>query len=304
MTLHEHSRNFQHPEQERGFDRNPRMAALLGSAGLTAVDLQLFDRLYQQDHVVFVHGSIMADRITPHSDVDFTVIGEINGIPQDLRETLMPGFTAADESHQIDYVSTSMMSQDGRKMSLHVSDPVFRDAQPSLGKPYSSEYRPGMHAKKGPRKYFLPGTTRDGNVRLVNFLCESEHIGDEGGTVTDIPQTGKLVVKGKSVLVDGKEKANITADETIHVQADGSESLASFSDAEEIMILGLEFDKMQSDTSLYNDPDAEARFVVNPLARSMEVMGEFTKTDPAVITNRLFGELAKYWGKVKPNKPR
>lgn len=73
---------------------NPKVSSLLGSAGLTAVDFQLFDRLYQQGQSIFVHGSITADRITHESDIDFTIIGNTSEIAPELREALVPGLDA------------------------------------------------------------------------------------------------------------------------------------------------------------------------------------------------------------------
>lgn len=297
-------RNLQYPERGRGFIENPRMTAMLGSAGLAAVDFQLFDRLYQQGQSVFVHGSIIADRITEKSDIDFTVIGNMQDISPELRETLMPGLAAVERQRSVDYISTSIISQSGRKISMHMSEPDFRDTHPLTDKPYATEYRPGIHAKVGPRKYFLAGADRDGNTRLLNFVTESDMIGNDGSTVTDIPQTGRLTLKGNAVYINGKVKPNMTVDEVVRLRADGKPDTMSTADSEEVMILGLEFDKMLSDTSMYNDPDAEQRYVKNPVTRSMDAVGEFTATDPAVITNRLFGELANHWSKVKPNKPR
>lgn len=304
MSKNEGVRNTQFPERERGFDKNPKITTLLGSAGLTAVDFQLFDRLYQQGQSVFVHGSIMADRITPHSDIDFTVIGEMAEISPELRSTLMPGIDAALEMRDIDYISTSVRSQDGRKISMHVSEPEFRANHPVLDKPYATEYRPGIHAKSSARKYFLSSTTRDGDVRLINFLCDSENVGTDGSTVTDIPQTGRLTLRGDTVFMQGKKKHNMIAEQVIRVRADGREDTTPSMEAEDLMILGLEFDKMQSDTSMYSDSVAEQQYVTDPIKRSMEALGEFSATDPAIITNRLFSELAKHWRKVKPNKSR
>lgn len=304
MPSNEFVHGPQHPEQDRGPVENPKITALLGSAGLTAVDFQLFDRLYQQNQSIFVHGSIIEDRITPKSDVDFTIIGKVNDISPELRETLMPGLIAIQGLRSIDYTSTSIRSQDGRKISMHISDPDFRETHPLTDKPFATEYRPGIHAKTSPRKYFLSGTDRDGNIRLINFLCDSEAIGNDGSTITDIPQTGKLTLKGKSIYINGNEKSNIIADEIIRLTPSGDTDTTPSDTSEDIMILGLEFDKMLSDTSMYNNPDAEQRFVSKPITRSMEAIGEFTKTDPAVVTNRLFGELARHWKKIKPNKLR
>jgi len=222
----------------------------------------------------------------------------------DLRDTLIPGFIAVRGLQTIDYVSTSMQSQNGRKISLHLSEPDFRDTHPAIDKPYATEYRPGKHAKLGDRKYFLSGADREGNVRLINFLCQSQPSGNDGSTITDIPQTGSLVLKGKSIFINGQEKVDMTAEDVIRVHTNGEVDTELSDNAEELMILGLEFDKMQSDTSMHNDSFAQQRFVTKPTEKSMNAIGDFTRTNPAAITNRLFGELAKYWSKVKPHKSR
>lgn len=296
--------NFQHTEERRGVVENPKISTLLGSAGLTAVDFQLFDKLFQQGQSVFVHGSVIANRITPESDIDFTIIGETAAISPELRESLMPGFNTTKQLHAVDYTSTSVRSQAGRTISMHMSAPNFRETFPVVNKPYATEYRPGIHAKAIPRKYFLSGADRNGNIRLINFLCKSETVGNDGSTVTDVPQTGIFILKGQTVFVNGKEKTNMTAGQVIRLRSNGEPDSTPSDDAEETMILGLEFDKMLSDTSMYHNPAAEQRFVRSPITSSMEALGVFTKTDPAVITNRLFGELSRYWSQVKPNKLR
>lgn len=294
----------EYPDQVRGAVENPKIITLLGSAGLNVVDFQLFDRLYQQNFSVFVHGSIMADRIKPASDIDFTVIGEFEDMSAELRDTLMPGLPGVQSLRSIDYVSTSVRSQDGRKISMHISEPAFRETQPLVDKPFATEYRPGQHAKDTPRTYFLSGADRDGNIRLINFLSQSHAVSDDGSTVTDIPQTGHLVVKNGKIFVKDKEKIGVTAQDVIRLQPDGTHDERPADHADEVMILGLEFDKMNSDTPMYKDPSAEQRFVTSPSTRSMEALGAYTRSDPATVTNRLFGELARHWSKIKPHKAR
>lgn len=295
-------------EQGRGALHNPRIATLLGSAGLTAVDLQFFDGLHDYRQSVFVHGSIMADRLTPTSDVDFTVVGEFNDISPDLRDFLMPGLIAARGLHQVDYVSTAIRSQHGRKVSLHMSEPSFRENYPTTEKPFATEFRPSRHAKSGDRKYFLPGIDQSGNIHLVDFLCRSDRVGQDGSTLTDIPQTGLMVLNGKSIYIDDKEKTNIIANQVIKIRPDEELDSETSDYSTEVMMLGLEFDKMQSDTLMYNnsssDIESERRFVHAPSRRSLEAVGEFAELDPTVVIQQLFGALAKYWPQIRPHKSR
>lgn len=85
------------------------------------------------------------------------------------------------------------------------------------------------------------------------------------------------------------------------VHANDVPQAVPLADPKEMMILGLEFDKMLSDTSMYNDQEAEKIFVKHPIARSMEAIGDFTQTNPSVVVSRLFGEPARHWPKVKPD---
>lgn len=141
-------------------------------------------------------------------------------------------------------------------------------------------------------------------MRLINFMCESETVGDDAGTLTDIPQTGVFTLKGSDVYIDGKVKSNMVASEVIRLSQTGDLQEEDSLNAEEVMILGLEFDKMQSDTSMYKDSDAELRFVERPTVRSLKAVGEFTKTDPNIASGRMLDALAQHWSKVKPNKSR
>lgn len=281
-----------------------KLVAKLASAGLNAVDLLLFKDLERQAQSTFVHGSIIKNRIKPESDIDFTVIGDWGNLDPGLRDTLMPGLLSVTALRNIHYVSTSYKSQENRKVSLHFSEPSFRENHPNVDLPFATEFRPARHAKLGDRKYFLPGVDIHGGIHLLNLHCTSTQLENDGGTVTDIPQTGQLTTKGKTIIIGDKIKTNMSVDEAIRISPSGAVDEGLSEDINEIMILGLEFDKMQSDTLLHGDPDAEQRFVQDPTKRSMELVGDFAKTNPAVVVGQLYSELAKYWPKVKPHKTR
>ena len=293
-------------QPDRHYDENPQVTALLGSAGLNAVDMQLFENLRNQGFTSFVHGSIMQNRIRPGSDVDFTIIGKsINEMDPELRDTLIPGVLAAKSlGRRIDYISTSVLGQSGRKLSLHISEDSFRESYPVLDKPFASEFRSGQHAKSGPRAYFLPAADQSGNTRLINFVSESTSIGGDGSTITDIPQTGILEVAGDSLVTDGQIKQSVRVDKIFRLNAEGQLEDYPADSPEKLVILGLEHDKMVSDTPLFNDDKAFERLVRQPAQRSEEAIGQFAAINPAVLVKQLYRDLAQYWPKVKPNKPR
>lgn len=292
------------PEFGSNLEKNPHVVGLLGNAGLNATDLQIFENLRSRGWSVSIHGSIVDGRITKKSDIDFTLIGDLHTMPEDLRDTLMPGLFAAQALGNIDYISTSIRSQRGRKMSLHISEPAFRVNYPQLDRPYATEYRPAVHAKQGERAYFLPGVDENRGSYLVNFVSTSRTLGGDGSTVTNIPQTGRLTLDDEIVLIGGERKDGLAAERVIYISPSGQVDENPHNLSEEITILGLEFDKMQSDRSLYIDPRDEKRFIAEPIERSMEAVGDFTKTNPTVITSQLFHHLADHWRKVKPNKTR
>ena len=281
-------------------EHNPTVIAMLGAVGLNGVDIQLFDAMQQSGASVFVHGSLVSGRISSRSDVDFTVIGDIGNMPPILRDTLMPGAAVS----TADYVSTSVRSQDGRKLSLHISESKFRGSYPDRNKPYATEYRSGNHAKKRDQSYFLSTVDRDGGIYLINFLCSSKVQKPDGSTLTDTPQTGVMVINGESVFSDEGERLSIEAREKIYIDPQGQATDCASNAVLRVATLGLEFDKMQSDIPLYSNAESEKRFVKDPTSRSMQMIADFTGINPDVINVNMFRELAKYWQKVKPHKQR
>ena len=204
----------------------------------------------------------------------------------------------------VDYYSTSLVSQSKRKLSLHLSEPVFRDSLPKVDEPFATEYRPGRHAKPGPRDYFLSGVNKKGDTYLVNFSSESVTLPDGSSTLTDTPQTGILTLDDKNVVVRGDVKPGIRSKDIIRISSSGKASTIAKPSSEEIMLLGLEYDKMQLDTPLYNDPNSQERYVIDPTARNLHAIGEFTQRDPSVVASEMLNALATYWNRFKPNKSR
>jgi len=301
MIIQENSSN--HSSQPE----NPKVASLLGSVGITALDMQLFDNLREVGFVAFVHGSLMENRVRESSDIDFTVIGDINKMPVEIRDTLMPRLATATAIDYVDYVSTSDASQSGRKISLHISSPEFRSTY-ATGNPIATEYRPARHEKNGDRSYFLPGIDQQNNIYLINYGCRGKTVGDALGSLTKTPQTGTLTVDGKDVYPTHDSSAPaFEATGIIKVKPNGSVEQGVQASPFELMILGLEFDKMQSDTPVYSQSyrngDYET-YVLNPIERSLQAIGVYSEIDSRAVARRMFVELATYWPKIKPHKTR
>ena len=283
-------------------DANPY--EMLHKADLGPDDFDLLSLIHDAGFASFMHGSIVLDRISPTSDVDFTLIGELGNLPPDIRHRLLPGAAAVRSLVGIDYISTSTIGQNGRKLSIHASHPEFRGQMPIEGKPYALEYRPGTHAKKGARKYFLAGTDIRGGTYLVDFRCESRTADDEGGTITATPQTGLMILEGSNVAtVDGVPLPGISANRVMYVDQEGK-AQENINPEEEIAILGLEFDKMRLERPLLSNPEYRKKYLDNPLERSGQLLADYSGDRPEAVTQRLMGHLANHWSKVKDGKPR
>ncbi len=288
---------------------NPMVAALLGSVGLTAVDLQLFRTLKVECGAsILIHGSLMENRFRDKSDIDFTVIGNLDAIPEDIRDTLMPRSLDAAAIANIDYISTSTIGQQGRKLSLHFSNPSFRMGYATSGQATANEYRPAKHAKTGARNYLLPTMSEDNDILLVNFACGSESINNGQGSITTTPQTGRFTIDGELIYAeDNHDTPAMEAANIIKITTNGDVSRGPQKKSVEVVVLGLEFDKMQSDTPLYRDSFTNGEYelyVTNPIRRSMQMVEDYTGINSTVATKSLFEALGKYWSEIKPNKTR
>lgn len=285
---------------------NPQLVAVLGAAGITAVDIELFRSLSEKGFSVYIHGSVAENRIRATSDIDFSVIGNFSNLPLDVRDTIMPGLGRASETDRVDYVSTSMRSQNGRKLSLHISEPQFRHDYPTIERPFATEYRPALHKKIGTRSYVLAAADKSGHVHLMDIMCSGNQF-EDGAALTQTPQTGLFPILGAAIIDGEKPHETMTVRHLLRIQPNGDvveDPHVSSEEPYEVMSLGLEYDKMQSDTPLFPDHEKDTENVRQPMARSMDAVAEFTSTEPSVITSRMMDGLAQHWYKFKPNKPR
>lgn len=277
--------------------------ALLEKANLGPDDFSLLSHIYDAGYATFLHGSITRSKITDRSDVDFTLVGELSDLPADVRRKLLPGAAAVRSLIGIDYISTGLIGQYGRKMSIHLSQPEFRSHAPGEHGPFAQEYRPGTHAKKGRRHYFLAGADTRGGTYLIDFHCDGRVADDEGGTITATPQTGIVTLEDKVVTHEGVPLPGISAQRVIYVASNGRVE-DGIKPHEEVAILGLEFDKMREEIPLSGNPKHFAMYVEGPRERSKQLLAEYTGVSPDSITQRLMGHLAEHWHKVKDGKPR
>lgn|SRR3989344_1380036 len=113
-----------------GDQMDGEIAKLLDVAGLMSPDLQIFHDLRAHGFSTFVHGSVLNSELRDVSDVDFAIIGDFANISPALRDQLIPD---ADDGllKTIDYISVSKSSAQGRRMSLHIEKPDFRDEYPN-----------------------------------------------------------------------------------------------------------------------------------------------------------------------------
>ena len=293
--------------ETRNFSEDPRISAMLGSAGITALDMELFHSLRERDFSVFLHGSLVQKEgvVGATSDVDFSLVGEYASLPKDLIDTIAPRFSEINQIYPVDYMSSSFFSRGGRKMSLHFNSPDFRRCYASgeTGTQVAREYRPARHAKKDPRDYLLPGIDQSGNVRLLNFRCTSRMAEIALGRTTTIPQTGEFMIDGADVYLPDGQKVDMEVVGAVKISPNGT---AEHGIGEEFrtMVLGLEFDKMHSDTPVFRDNEGYEEYVLEPIDRSKQLIGEYVGRDGGVVVRTLFEELSRFWKDFKPNKQR
>lgn len=290
---------FESEPSRRGYEKNEDTAALLETAGLVPSDLEIFQTLKEAGFSTFLHGSITADRLTERSDIDFALVGDFAHLPSDMKDNLLPA-ASDDLLDIIHYVSTSQASENGRKMSLHIEKPEFRGEYPNIEKPYAYEYRPARHAKRGTSKYFCGGFDRNENIHLINFTCPREEY--DSGTINVIPQTGLFYLEGSMAHCGGEYPTSFTIDHIATVDPNGNEVATPGSQKlEEIMLLGVEFDKMQSDRRLFRD-DNSSRYVTMPIVRSVQAVGDFTDSEPTDILEKHSRLMSEYWDVAKASQ--
>jgi len=164
---------------------------------------------------------------------------------------------------------------------------------PIIDKPYAREYRSIFNAKKrGVSKYLLCGVDRQNNIYVSYFTCPQESY--THGTVNIIPQTGLFrVVRGSAVA--GKEPAVSFPVEHVAIidATTGVTSTSPLAHEVEILLFGLEFDKMRSDRALFSG--GSGRYVELPLQRTVEIIGRFLGGNPDQHIDECFKQLSKYW---------
>lgn len=252
--------------------QRPESAAyLLENAGMTSRDLQPFDELRREGFSIFLHGSIIVGEFGEGSDLDFSIIGDLSKIPTSFKEKFLPE-VGNEILQRVDYVSIAAIAENGRKLSMHIKTPEFRLNYPDMNKPYSLEYRPENHTKNGARSYLLPGIDSNKNVYLYNLICPQEL--STGGKINYIPQVGILRILGVTATPKMTPSILYGAEHFATLDMKTGSPITDGLDKEvDIILLGLEFHKMMSETSFMNS-DVD-KYAIKPIRRAIRVIGEF-----------------------------
>jgi hypothetical protein len=123
------------------------------------------------------------------------------------------------------------------------------------------------------------------------------------GRTTTIPQTGEFMIDGADVYLPDGQKVDMEVVGAVKISPNGT---AEHGIGEEFrtMVLGLEFDKMHSDTPVFRDNEGYEEYVLKPIDRSKQLIGEYVGRDGGVVVRTLFEELSRFWKDFKPNKQR
>lgn len=260
-------------QEERISDQlNPKISKLFTESGITKSDLHIPLKLKDEGCSIFVHGSgITKGKLDSQSDIDFTIIGQTDA------EEYLPPISRALRSN-VDYISFSTTTNHGRKLSYHYQNPEYRQTYPKY--PYATEYR--EYAEGRPNKtYILGGVGRDGEPLI--FGMQGPRLAVDQGMVTITPQTGVYVFEENSAYPVDQPKAQFMIQR--HAQFD--EKTKSWKewqqpDTQEILIFGLEMNKMTEDTPLIGYSSENTHLIYEPLARSMVEIEVFTAGKSAI----------------------
>lgn len=266
--------------QSRGLNlQRKALPAFMQEDGIGHRDLGTIYQFADSGFAVFMHGScVTANMLNNASDIDFAIIGDLRNIPRDIKDSFLPNISEDTLSH-IDYASISHRASNGRKISMHVENPDFRESTPS--KPYAVEFRTTQFVKSDqPSAYIFGGVDRDSNTYLFSLTCPQ--LSTDKGVFNFIPQTGLFSIDGDSATPICEAKVpqfgfkNLAA-----YDVNGREVTDSINSPKELMVIGLELNKMTEDVAFGEIQSAEEeRYVKGPIRRCLSLLQEYSGNEP------------------------
>ncbi|PIR88082.1 MAG: hypothetical protein COU10_01120 [Candidatus Harrisonbacteria bacterium CG10_big_fil_rev_8_21_14_0_10_45_28] len=256
---------------------------LFDAAGLNEFDTKIIRDFREYGFCGFVHGSLVKSELRDVSDIDFALVGDFSKIPFSIREKFIPKITDA-QLNSIDYFSIENVSTAGRRISLHIEKSEFREQYPNNQRPYAREYRPTSNVKISQiSNYLFCGFDSEGVLYIFSVACPQEELGH--GVINTIPQTGIFLFEQEIATPENNPSVSIPIKPNI--------SNLDLPQKSKVMVLGLEYDKMRSDQSLYQE-DA-SNLVALPIDRTVMMANKFLGTDSRSHINGSFALLEKYW---------
>ncbi len=264
---------------------------LLYRSGLQEEDTSFLNEFRKKGFSVLLHGSGTADEITETSDIDFAVIGDLQLLPNNLLRTLTNGSRTNILDRGIDYISLPHTAVDGRKMSMHYINDTFRKLQPQINNPLAYEFRMHPHTKDdGISRYLLPMIDSSGDISLARFTCPQEVL--QNGVINTVPQTG--------IFTTNKEKATTQSGTSFDIEYVLPNS--NTDDQTNVMVLGLEFDKMYTERAIFTGDDGIEEYAHLPLQRSYAAIGKYLGvSDACKIVDEALVILADNWSERRKN---
>jgi len=239
-------------------------------------DLQIVDYLRDQGAAVFMHGTVVTGSISSSSDIDFTAIGNSELVFADLPGNLPTS---------ISYFSTKILGSSGRPISIHLQTPDFRADY--LNNSYAAEYR--TKPKNGGRSnYLISSFTNNGECFLLKLSCP--FIPVESGVINFTPQTGKFKVSSDQLIPQASNNGYVSFGINPQVfTIDLSSKKITSIEIEKLngislILLGLEFSKMLSDTPFGIKEEESIRdYVWKPIKKVMDYIYNETGLNPTEV---------------------
>lgn len=179
---------------------HPEVEELFRLAELSQQDIRTIRAIEKDSKLVCAHGSGITGQLSADSDLDLLVV-------TDRLNQRIADQHGVDPSG-VDYESTNIRGENGRKISLHYEQEEFRMNYGE--RPIAVEFRDTAHSKRTAQsEYSLTGIGNEGYY-LIRFGCPKVVV-DGKGTYNITPQTGYFELNGHRgvPLMDGLQDHHI-----------------------------------------------------------------------------------------------
>ncbi len=254
--------------------------SLIKKYGISDADTTILKEFEKKGFAIFMHGSgIRSERLDEASDIDFTIIGNRKHIPHEI---IKNHIGIIDEKNEIDYISFFTNAENGTKLSYHLQNPHYRGTYPE--KPFGLEYRSNKHKKSTENtSYIMSGVDKSNTIHIVEMTCPQKH--SANGVLTYTPQVGIYKMSDTTAAPITHSEIQFPVTPIASIQPDGDTIDYTADLPEEVILFGIELNKMTEDTPLKTDMIAFQKkvFIENPIIRTLGAIEKYIHNDPITI---------------------